>query len=246
MNEITAVVITKNEEKTISDCLKSLSFVKRIIVVDSDSTDKTKQLALKLNAEVINHTFTNFKKTREFALTKVNTPWVLYIDADERITPKLKESILKAICDTSFSAYSYKRKNYYLGKEWPYKETVTKLFLKDRLEGWVGTLHEGPDFEGPVKTIDGELLHYTHRNLEEMLNKTIEWSQIEAVLRYKNKHPRVSWWRLIRVFCTGFINSYIKQSGYKAGTVGLIESLYQGFSMFITYTRLWEMQKNQK
>jgi hypothetical protein len=78
-----------------------------------------------------------------------------------------------------------------------------------------------------------------------MLNKTIEWSKIEAQLRLNAHHPKVVWWRLIRVMLTGFWDSYIKQGGWKAGTAGFIESIYQAYSMFVTYATLWEMQKEK-
>ena len=81
-----------------------------------------------------------------------------------------------------------------------------------------------------------------------MLDKTIQWSKIEAELRYKSGHPPMSWWRFIRVMLTAFYDSYIKQKGYSVGTAGFIESMFQAYSMFITYARLWEMQlkANQK
>ena len=79
-----------------------------------------------------------------------------------------------------------------------------------------------------------------------MVAKTINWSQIEAELRFKSNHPPMSWWRFIRVIITGFVNSYFIQKGYKAGTAGLVESIYQAFSMFITYARLWEMQQEHQ
>jgi len=79
-----------------------------------------------------------------------------------------------------------------------------------------------------------------------MLNKTIQWSQAEAKLRYDTKHPRVVVWRLIRVMVTGFWNSYITQKGWKAGTAGLVESIFQAYSMFATYSTLWEMQKKSE
>ena len=86
-------------------------------------------------------------------------------------------------------------------------------------------------------------MHYTHRDLESMVNKTAAWSSIEAAQRYKQNHPKISWWRFPRVMLTAFFNSYIIQGGYKAKTVGIIESVYQAFSIFITYAKLWEMQK---
>lgn len=246
MNNLTALVITKNEEKMIADCLKSLGFVDRIFVVDAYSKDKTVEIAKKCGAVVINHRFVNFSQMRNFALKQVKTPWVLFIDADERVTTALAREITRAVGEEKeASAFSFIRKNYYFGKEWPYKERVTKLFLKDKLRGYKGEIHESPIIDGEVKHLSGELLHFTHRSLEEMLEKTISWSEFEARLRYKNKHPQVTWWRLIRVFFTGFLDSYIKQKGFLAGSIGLIESLYQGFSMFITYVRLWEIQKGR-
>ena len=79
-----------------------------------------------------------------------------------------------------------------------------------------------------------------------MVNKTLAWSKIDAELRFKSGHPRMTWWRFPRVMLTAFFDSYIKQGGWKVGTIGLIESLYQSYSIFITYARLWEMQNKLK
>lgn len=245
MNDITAVIITKNEEEIIGDCLKSLDFLKEIIVLDANSADKTVKIASQYNARVITQSFKDFSQMRNSALKRVNSDWILYVDADERVSPLLEKEILTAVLDQSYSAYRFVRKNYYLGRQWPYKEYVTRLFLKKNFKFWQGQLHETPIFDGQVKKIDGELFHYTHRNIQDMLRKTIVWSEIEARLRFENKHPLVTWWRLSRVFFTGFFDSYIKQRGFRAGNIGIMESLYQGFSLFITYARLWELQKNQ-
>lgn len=246
MSNITAIIITKNEEQVIKDCLSNLKFVDKIIVVDSNSTDKTPEIAKNMGAEVVQHTFVDFSETRNFAAGLVKTDWILYVDSDERVTQDLQEKIQEAVKDKSYVAYLLTRKNYYLGKPWPYKEELIRLFLKEKLLGWKGAIHENPQIDGEVGKLKGELLHFTHRSLEEMLDKTIEWSAIEAKLLFENNHPSVTWWRLIRVFLTGFFNSYIVQKGYLVGTTGFIESYYQGFSMFVTYVKLWEMQQNTK
>jgi len=75
-----------------------------------------------------------------------------------------------------------------------------------------------------------------------MVAKTNEWSVVEARLRLDAHHPPVVWWRLVRVMITGFWESFVRNGGWRAGTVGFIESIYQGYSMFITYAKLWEMQ----
>lgn len=245
MNSITAVIIAKNEEDIIGDCLRSLDFVNKRIVIDCYSTDDTIKVAKKYNTEVVKVKFSDFSQIRNAALNFVKTKWILYVDADERINSELKQNIQKVI-ETDISAVCFYRKNFYLGKPWPYLETLIRLFQKEKLIKWTGKIHESPVYDGSLTKINGELLHYTHRTIKEMFVKTIQWSIVEAQIRYDVNHPPVTWWRLIRVYITGFYNSYIKERGFKVGPEGLVESLYQGFSMYITYLRLWELQKNTK
>ena len=121
---------------------------------------------------------------------------------------------------------------------------MERFFKKDDLEEWYGDIHETARVKGEIGKLEGFLLHFTHTDLTSMVEKTIKWSQVEAALRFNAHHPQMSWWRFYRVMLTAFYDSYIKQKGWKAGTAGLVESIYQSFSMFITYARLWEMQEN--
>lgn len=247
--KLSVLILTKNEEGNISECLRSVVFADEKIVIDAQSSDKTVEKAQKEGARAFIHPFKDFADQRNFALQKASGDWVLYIDADERVTPELSSSIKCKVLNmekTNILAYRIKRKNFYLGShEWPYVEKLERLFRKETLKGWYGEIHESPMIEGRIEEIGGFLLHYTHRDLSSMLKKTIEWSKVEAELRFKAGHPRMSWWRFPRVMIGEFFNYYIKQQGFKAGTVGLIESLYQAFSIFITYARLWELQHHE-
>ena len=252
MSKISAIIIAKNEENMIADCLDSLSFCDEIVLVDGGSEDRTVEVAKRMNAKVFQLKTSDFSKLREFGLDKATNDWVLYVDTDERATPELVSSIkyqVLSISNNEFSAYKIQRKNFYLGtsakNEWPYIEKLERLFKKENLKGWRGELHESPIIHGKIGELDGYLLHYTHRDLTLMLSKTIEWSKIEAELRFKAGHPQMVWWRFLRVMFTAFFDWYIRQKGFKAGTIGLIESIYQMFSMFITYARLWEMQQRK-
>ena len=140
-------------------------------------------------------------------------------------------------------AYVIPRKNYYLGSSWPSNDGMVRLIRKDSLIRWVGKVHEHAEIRGDVGRLRNHFLHDTHRTLEEMVAKTNEWSTVEAQLRYQHHHPLVSWWRLIRVMMTAFFDSFVSQGGWRAGTVGWIESVYQAFSIFVTYAKLWEMQQ---
>ncbi|MBI2028376.1 MAG: glycosyltransferase family 2 protein [Candidatus Levybacteria bacterium] len=252
MTKISGIVVVKNEEDMIADCLDSISFCDEMIVIDGGSEDRTVEIAKKMNAKVFKYISSDFSKIRNFGLKKSTGEWVLYVDADERVSPLLNEEVVKSIgnLENKYDGYFIKRKNFYLGtsdkNEWPYIESLERLFRKDKLEGWYGRLHESPKINGELGHLDGYLLHYTHRDLSSMIEKTIEWSQIEAELRLNSGHPKMTWWRFPRVMLITFLDSYIRQKGWRIGTIGLIESLYQSFSIFITYARLWEMQQGKK
>jgi len=249
MARVSGIIITKNVENLIADCIGSLSFCSEVIVIDDGSTDRTAELATHLGARVFTHNSKSFAEQRNFGLTKVKSKWALYIDSDERVSNELRENILAVVeKDTSeYAGYKLQRKNFYFGDhEWPYIEKLERLFIKSDLEEWYGELHETARVKGRVGELDGFLLHYTRRDLSFMVAKTIEWSKVEAELRFKAHHPKMSWWRFYRVMITAFYDSYVRQKGWKAGTAGVVESIYQSFSMFITYARLWEMQESNK
>lgn len=245
--KISAIVLAKNEEKMITDCLNSLSFADEIIVIDDNSIDQTRNLASKFTNKIFTHKGKNFAERRNFGKTKASGEWILYLDADEKVTSALKEDILKVVRSKDEKAgFFIKRENYYLGKKWPCQDKVERLFRKEKLIEWYGEIHESPKVDGSVGELVSPMVHITHRDIESMIRKTIEWSTIEADLRYKANHPEIVWWRFPRVMIPQFFNYFIKQGGWKNGTEGWIESIFQAFSIFVTYVRLWEMQKEKK
>lgn len=246
---LSVIIIARNEEDMIEDCLESVSFASEIIVVDNNSTDDTLQIAKKHKAKVITTNGSSFALLREIGLSKATGKYVLYVDADERVTSELQKEIENHIAGDDFDSAIIPRQNYYLGNHmWPKIEHFPRLFKKSSLKGWRGELHETPVSSGKSITLDSAFKHYTHRDFTSMVSKTNEWSEVEAMLRFKSNHPKIVWWRFVRVMLTAFYDSYIKQGGYKAGKVGYMESMYQAFSMFITYAKLWELQskKNER
>lgn len=246
--KLSAIIIAKNESEVIENALKSLKFCDEIIVIDNNSSDDTSEISKRVGAVVYKSESSSFSELRDFGKEKAKGDFILYVDADEVVSNELENSIKSVMNSGIFSnAYRIKRKNYYLGKnEWPGYEKMERLFLKSSLIKWTGNLHESPMVNGSVSDLDGYLLHFTHRNLNQMLRKTIDWSDIEAKIRFDANHPKMSWWRFPRVMISTFISYYIKQQGYKLGAIGLIESIYQSFSIFLTYSKLWELQNKSR
>lgn len=243
-NKISVIIIAKNEGARIAGCIKHSAWADEVIVVDNGSTDDTVSLAKKADARVFEKSGTDFSALRGYGAKQAIGTWLLYVDADERITESLQKEIEGKINGLP-TAYFISRRNFYLGHEWPARDKMIRLIKRDALISWQGKLHEHPETKGTIGELQEPLIHDTHRTLSEMVEKTNEWSEIEADLRFDARHPVMSWWRFLRVMNTAFFDSFVTQKGWKAGTTGWVESMYQAFSMFITYAKLWERQQKK-
>lgn len=248
MNSLTVLIVSREDDDVIANAIKSVTDVAdEVIVIDSNNNNNTENIAIKLKARVVKHPFKDFSDQRNFAVLQANTKWILFLDSDERATPEFKTEILNTLKeykeDSGIGGYYIKRKTFYYGKDWNLEDKVQRLFVRSKFIEWRGVVHETPVIRGEFKTINSPIIHMTHRNLSQMIRKTNEWSEYEALLRFQKNHPKMKPWRFLRVMWTEFLRSYFKNRGYKNGTYGLIEALYQSFSIFITYAKLWEMQE---
>jgi len=239
---ISAIIIAKNEQDMIEDALKSLDFVEEIIVIDNDSSDDTVNIAKKYKAKVFYDDANRFDSLRKKGLKKAKQDWVLYLDADERISKPLKNEIIKATKLSRKSAFFIKRKNYFLGTRM-YDDQVQRLFQRDFLKSWRGQVHETPIFKGEVGVLKNYIDHYTHRDISSMLEKTNRWSEIEAKLRYDANHPPIKVWRIFRIMITETYHQFFKKKVHKYGMAGWIEGLFQIIDKMIVYIKLWELQQ---
>ncbi len=244
--KISAIIIAKNEEKKIVKAIKSVAWCDEILVVDSGSTDKTRQKAKKLGVQVIKYRGGSFSDWRNKGAAVAKGDWLLYVDADEEVSKGLKAEIETKLEESKFKAFDIPRKNIILGKwmhhmgQWP--DRVLRLMRKDALIAWEGELHEQPKIRGHLGHLENYLIHRKHDNLEEMVIKTNDWSEIEAKLMFEANHPKMNIPRFCSAMAREFWKRMILGLGFLDGPKGVIYALYQVFSRFVSYAKLWEMQ----
>ena len=250
--KISVIVNAKNEEDFISDCLESVKWVDEVLVLISPgSIDKTEKIARQFGARIVKQKIKemDFAAWHNQGMKEAKGDWLLWVDADERIPPLLKSEIQSLIANhqSPFAAYAIPRRNFLLGRElkhggW-YPDYVKRLFLRKKLEKWVGKLHEEPIFEGEMGHLKNSMIHLQPEKIEPALAKSINWSKIEADLFLEAKHPKITWWRVLRMGATTLFDRLLKKKGFLDGIEGWIESAYKGFHTMIIYLRLWELQR---
>jgi hypothetical protein len=256
--QLSVIILTRNEEEIIKDCLESVKWADEIVIVDNDSTDKTLEIVKKFGVKNIvrSKSGNSFSDHRNIGAKVAKGEWLLYVDADERVTPELRDEIKMMInnqlsATEKYVAYAIPRKNIrltkvlYHGGWWP--DYVLRLMRKDRLKAWRGELHEQPEIAGEVGYLKEAFLHYSHRgSLEHKLQNTINWSKTEAQKLFDAGHPPMNTLRFMSAMWREFYKRMIKMQAFQDGTEGVMEAIYQVFSVFITYARLWEMQTKNK
>lgn len=244
---LTVVVIARNEEQMIANCLDTLRWAKEVIVLDTGSEDRTKEIAKHSGAKVIEAEGSNFGQWRTEVLKNVSTPWVLYIDADERVTPKLSKAIIGRLNRDDYDAFSIERNNIHYGKWMQFggwnNDRLLRLFKKEKLKGWKGKVHESAEIIGRIGQIEEPLVHLTHRSLFDGLRKSIEWTEIEAELLYQSDHPKVGPLRIMKVVVFDLLKRLFFKRAWKDGAEGMIEAMVQAMNRFLVYARLWEKQQ---
>jgi glycosyltransferase involved in cell wall biosynthesis len=243
---ISAIILTKNEEERIEACLKSVEWADEVVVVDC-GTDRTQKIAKKMGAKVYFREFDNYVNQKNWAAEKVTGDWLFYLDADERVLQPLKNEILSKVKETDCSAFALSRINVILGKEerygpfWP--DWIIRLVKKSDFKGWTGEVHETLNFSGKLGYSKNSLLHLTHRNVDQIVLKSLNWSNIDARLRLNAHHPKMSSWRFLRILATELFYQGVIRKGFFSGTRATIDALMQTFSLVMTYAKLWELQQ---
>lgn len=247
MSNLTVVILVKNEESNIFEVIKNAQNVSaNILIVDSGSTDNTVSLAKSNGAEVIYRAWDNdFSAQRNFALDYVDTEWVLYLDADERLNERLCEAILKAITKNENKQYSIKRKSVAFGKEFNYgvlkPDFVPRLFKTKHVK-WINKVHEKPLCDDKLEVLEGYIEHYTYTDWEQWLRKFDQYTSIWAQDAYA-RGKKVTLGASFGHAFFGFLQMAILKKGILDGGLGLAMSCNHFFYTLMKYLKLLELQR---
>ena len=247
--QLSAVIITFNEEKNIKRCLDSLiGVVDEIVVVDSFSTDDTKKICAQFDVKFIEHAFEGHIEQKNWAKTHAKYDHIISLDADEALNEDLSESILRIKSNWEFEAYSMNRLTNYCGKwirhsGW-YPDVKIRLF--DRRKGnWGGVNPHDKvilNDKAQVKHIAGDLLHYSFYTREEHIKQIHKFSTIGAKALHKNG-VKSSWIKLVIKPVARFIKAFILFKGFLDGWEGLAISRLSAYANYLKYSKLLKLQR---
>lgn len=244
--KLSVCVVAMNEESKIADCLRSADFADEWIVVDSHSTDRTREIAASLGAQVTERDWPGHVEQKNFALSRAAHDWVLCLDADERVSPELRASILSALSAASPpEGYSCARRTWYLGRwirhgGW-YPDRKVRLFRRSAGR-WAGVNpHDRVEVTGRVEPLSGDLLHFSYDSISDHLRTIDAFTSIAA----REKHAagvRAGLGGLLLHPAGKFVRMYLLRAGFLDGVPGFAVAVSGAYYVFLKYAKLWEMQ----
>ena len=247
---ISAVIITKNEEKNIFACIEALiNWTDEIIIFDSGSQDKTLEILNNFKSEKIKITkieWLGFAKTKNMAIKKASGDWILSIDADEVVTEKLKEEILENIKTNEFNGYFIPRLLFFCQKAvrfgGTYPDYQLRLFRKGTGEFENIPVHEGLKIkDGKVGKLKNNLLHFSYNSIFDYFERFNKYTELDAEKKFKQGKKFV--WHKIFILHWEIFRRLILKKGTLDGFPGIFYHLFSALSSLVKYAKLWEKQK---
>jgi len=251
--DLAAVVLTKNEERHIGDCLDSLAWADERVVFDDLSSDATVEIALARDARVISHALENFAAQRDAALRMVEATWILFVDADERVTPELAEEVRQAVSRTgeqSRAGWWIPRHNYMIGHRmrgggW-YPDPQLRLLRRDRARyDPARPVHEVVILDGEAGILQNALVHYNYDTVAQFRHKMGRYTVFEAEILY-SEGIRARPWTYASQPLKEFWRRFVRLQGYRDHLYGLLFCGLMGWYRFLTYWRLRELHASSQ
>lgn len=246
---LSVVVIAKNEERRIEDCLGSVAWAEERIVVDDESKDRTVEIITRLGAKVFQRPMDIEGRQRNFGFSQCTQPWILSLDADERVTPELAQEIREALIQnvgrSEIVGFAIPIRTY-IGSRWIrgagyYPARKTRLFRKGRFRYEEARVHPRALYDGKILDLKGDILHYSCANLGEFLTKFNRETSLEAEKWILDRRS-VSFPSILRRMVDRFLKNYFFKGGWKDGTLGYVMSLFHSYYQLLSYAKYCEMR----
>lgn len=251
MEKLTALIPTGNEIHNIEEVIASVDFADEIMVVDSFSTDGTYEKAQTLADVVLQRKFDYPSSQKNWAIPQAKHQWILLVDADERVTPELKQEILEVLKNPSNDTVGYwiGRQNYFMGKPinhsgWK-NDKVIRLFKRDECRYNNKRVHEEITSDGNIGKLNSRFLHYTYTSFDNHIEKVNKYAWWRA-LDYNEKVDKITAYHFIVKPFWGFFKHYLLQSGFRDGVPGLTIAFLRSYSIFTRYLKIWLLRKGIK
>ena len=244
---LSVVILTKNEEKNIAECIDSVSFADEVVVIDDESTDKTVNFAKKLGAKVFMRELnSDFAAQRNFGLKKANGDWILFVDADERISRVLASEINQLINNPmiKYSGFFMKRLDHMWGRELKHGETGNIKLLRLAMKNsgkWYRRVHELWRVKGATYDLKNPLLHYPHYSVRAFLTSINSYSTSHAMAN-KEEGKESNLFKIIFWPPGKFFYNYLFKLGFLDGLPGFVQAMIMSFSSFLAWGKLWLKQ----
>ncbi len=243
---MSCVVITKNEEVNIQDCLKSAQWANELIVVDADSCDKTVELARACGAKVSVRPWPGFGLQKNFGMAQASSDWILILDADERVTEELCGEVKTCLAEWRSGdpvAYRIPRRNFFYGA-WVrgggvYPDYQVRLFRRGVARYNDVAVHENLIVDGEIGTLAGHLDHHTERRIQDHFKKFGLYTTLAAQEKAKRVQA-VGWTDLVFRPLVVLVKTYLLKQGYRDGVRGLIVCVFASMYTFVKYAKLWD------
>jgi len=245
MKKISGLIICKDEENNIEDCIRSILWCDEIIVIDSFSNDRTPEIVKKYTESFIQNEWKGFSEQRKFALGKVSHEFVFSLDADERCSVELEEEISSILrSDNVADGYLIPRKSYFLNKwikhcGW-YPDLQLRFFRREKVSVSDRLVHEGYKVSGETKKLKENIIHFTVNSISDYIKKIDHYSGLSA--REKSDKKKISMIYLLYKPFLEFIKKFIFQLGFLDGIYGLMVSYFHMMTKLQTYMKMKEIQ----
>lgn len=256
--KVSVVIITKNEEGRISDCIKSVNdWAEEVVVVDDESTDKTQHIAQDLGAKVLVKKMKVEGAHRNWAYQQAKNDWVLSLDCDERPTPELKEEIKEAIKNNSHNGFSIPFKNY-IGDYWIrgggwYPAPKLRLFKKESLNYKEESVHPPANFDGSCGQLKSDIIHFNYKDWTDYVKKTNKQTILEAQKWHQLsfKDPKKARYKMNTIHALWrmwdrFARAFFTKKGYRDGFVGFMVAYLSSLYQILSYAKYRELKKGHK